>query len=140
MSALNIFTAEYQMGPQKQTYQSYSSQPTCPPNKLQLTQLVQRLQQPYPWCITVSFVQHTSSNTHDTKEIQTRNGCKLDIFSPCRPAEIDSNTLLTFKLHRTNKSHNSNEFVLIRKKEIVYSIRAELLFIIIITTYVMILQ
>ena len=88
MSALTIFTSEYQTHPQMKTYQSCSSQPTCQPNMLQPTQLVQRLQQPYPWCLNVSCAQHTSSNTRDTKGTRTRNVCKPDIFSPHYPAEI----------------------------------------------------
>jgi hypothetical protein len=74
---------------------------------LQLTQLVQTLQQPFPWCITVSCVQHTSSNTHDTKGIRTRNDCKLDIFSPHYPAKIDSNThsSLNYKQKSTFQIH-----------------------------------
>lgn len=105
------------MGPQKLTCQSYSNQPTCLLNMLLLTQLVQRFQQPCLWCISVTYGQHTSSNTHNTKGIRTRNGHKLNIFSPCHPAEIDQNTVLTFKTHCTNKSQNINEEIQRCKQE-----------------------
>jgi len=104
---LTTLTSEYQIGPQKLTCQSYSNQTTHWLKMLLLKQLFQTLQQPYLWWICMSCGQHTSSNTHDKKEIRTTNCYKPNIFSPHHPAKIEQNILLILKHCCTNKSHNS---------------------------------